>query len=116
MNFIMTKARNQDVMYFFAGLAANPTARRQLIKFFEDSYDALYKRFEGNFTLRYLVKSVYSPLSTEKDREAAAAFFEGKDISKYNQALAQALDGIKAKAVWIEVCDVLASSLKMICT
>ncbi|THH11180.1 hypothetical protein EW146_g8133 [Bondarzewia mesenterica] len=102
MKFIMTKARDQDVVYFFTGLAANFKARKPLVQFFQDNYDALYKRFEGNFTLKYLVSTVFSGLSTENDRQSAEAFFEGKDISKYNQALAQALDSIKAKAAWIE--------------
>jgi hypothetical protein len=30
-------------------------------------------------------------------------FLQDKDISKYNQALAQVLDGISAKAAFIEV-------------
>ena len=31
-------------------------------------------------------------------------FLQDKDIGKYNQALAQALDGISAKAAFIKVC------------
>ncbi|ETW82731.1 Metallo peptidase M1 [Heterobasidion irregulare TC 32-1] len=101
MRFVMDRARDQDVTYFFSGLAANFKARRPLVAFFEDNYDALYKRFEGNFTLKYLVTSVLSGLSTEADRQSVDAFFKDKDTGKYNLALAQALDGINAKSAWI---------------
>ena len=81
MQFVMDRARDQDVPNFFGGLAANFKARRPLVAFFEANYDLvrffvwrrahateltdgacaftlflqLYKRFEGNFTLKYLV-------------------------------------------------------------
>jgi aminopeptidase 2 len=36
---ILTKARDQDVIYYIAGLAANYKARRQLTRFFKENYD-----------------------------------------------------------------------------
>ena len=41
MRFVMDRARDQDVTYFFSGLAANFKARRPLVAFFEDNYDAV---------------------------------------------------------------------------
>ncbi|KAG6821168.1 hypothetical protein H0H93_005388 [Arthromyces matolae] len=81
-NFISTQARDQDVVYFFRGLANNSKARRLLVEYFRDEYDVLYKRFESTFTLKSLV--------------------EDKDTSKYNQGLAQVLDGIRARIAYIE--------------
>ncbi|KAI0309888.1 hypothetical protein OF83DRAFT_1179110 [Amylostereum chailletii] len=98
----MRKARTQDVLYFFSGLAANWKARRPLAAFFERNYDAIYKRFESTYTTKYLVSIAYSVFSTAEDRAHVEAFFEGKDISKYNMSLAQAVDTIKAKTSWIE--------------
>ncbi|EAU88167.2 leucyl aminopeptidase [Coprinopsis cinerea okayama7 len=99
---IATKARDQDIMYYFSGLSGNFKTRRLLVKYFQDQYDVLYKRFEGNFTLQYLVKYSLDFLSTKEDLEAVQAFFKDKDTSKYNQSLAQTLDSIRAKIAYIE--------------
>lgn len=37
--FILNKARDQDVVYFFRGLAVNPKARRPLVQFFKNEYE-----------------------------------------------------------------------------
>lgn len=73
LDFITNKSRDQDIMYFFRGLGANVKAKRMLANFFKEQYDVvrrewtfefwpgliawqLYKRFEGNFMLKYLVE------------------------------------------------------------
>ncbi|KAG5354173.1 hypothetical protein C0989_003686 [Termitomyces sp. Mn162] len=56
LKFISTKARDQDVVYFFRGLSGNPKARRLLAQYFKEEYDTLYKRFESTFTLKSLVE------------------------------------------------------------
>ncbi|KAF7333538.1 Aminopeptidase 1 [Mycena venus] len=38
-SYILTKARDQDVVGFCLGLEANPLARRILVEFFQDNYD-----------------------------------------------------------------------------
>ncbi|KAI0064924.1 leucyl aminopeptidase [Artomyces pyxidatus] len=101
-SMIRTRSRNQDVMYFFYGLNQNFKARKPLRAFFEKHYDEFVTRFEATFTLKRLVKGTYAGFSAEKDREQTEAFFKGKDTSRYDQGLAQALDGIKAKTAWIE--------------
>jgi len=40
--------------------------------------------------------------SSEKDAKEIEDFFEDKDVSRYDMALAQSLDGIRAKAKWNE--------------
>jgi aminopeptidase 2 len=100
--YIMTKAKDQDWLYFFAGLSINRDTRRTLNKLFYDNYDTIFAKFAGNATLKYLVQYSISGLSTEKDAKAVEAFFDGKDISRYNLTLAQCIDGIRAKAKWIE--------------
>ncbi len=41
LKFVETKARDQDVFYFFMGLAVNFKARRLLTKYFQENYDAV---------------------------------------------------------------------------
>jgi len=44
----------------------------------------------------------FGSLSAQKDYEAVVEFFKGKDTSKYNLSLAQAEDGIRARARMVE--------------
>lgn len=37
-DFVMTKSRDQDVLYFFRGLTTNFKARRALVQFFQNEY------------------------------------------------------------------------------
>jgi aminopeptidase 2 len=99
---IQSSVRNQDLIYFFRGLSTNPKATNVLREFFENNYDSIYTRLEATFSMKYIVQAVYTGFSKEEDRAKAEAFFKDKDISKYNQALAQVLDGISAKAAFIE--------------
>ncbi|KAI9431112.1 peptidase family M1-domain-containing protein [Lactarius indigo] len=73
-----------------------------LREFFEANYSSINKRLETTFSMKYIVQSVYSGFGKEEDRVKAEEFFKDKDTAKYNQALAQALDGISAKAAFIE--------------
>ncbi|KAG5639615.1 hypothetical protein H0H81_010817 [Sphagnurus paluster] len=84
--FISTNARDQDVVYFFRGLGMNPKARRAAAQYFKDEYAALSMGY----------------FSAEKDLEELVEFFKDKDTSKYNQGLAQVLDGIRARIAYIE--------------
>jgi aminopeptidase 2 len=63
--------------------------------------------------LRYLVQDTFTDLSSEKDYQDTVEFFKDKDTSKYNQSLAQALESIRAKIAWIDVCFCLFSILKL---
>ncbi|KAJ2930053.1 hypothetical protein H1R20_g7024, partial [Candolleomyces eurysporus] len=99
---ISTKARDQDIMYYFAGLAANFKTRKLLFEYFQEHYAELSKRFEGNFTMQYLVRYSMDFLSTQKDLQSVEDFFKDKDTSKYNQSLNQTLDTIRAKIAYID--------------
>ncbi|KAJ6623433.1 leucyl aminopeptidase [Mycena sp. CBHHK59/15] len=101
-SYILTKARDQDIIYFFRGLQSSVIARRALPSFFKRNYDFLMKRFEGNFTLQSLVTASFGTLSTEEDYKDVEEFFKDKDIGKYHMALAQTLDTIRARIAYIE--------------
>ncbi|EGO21509.1 hypothetical protein SERLADRAFT_372157 [Serpula lacrymans var. lacrymans S7.9] len=104
-DYILTNARDQDLVYFFAGLRGNNKTRRRLAKFFKDNYDTLYARFEGNFSLKYIVEEAFGGLSTEEDYEETVKFFKDKDTSKYNLALEQTLDSVRATSAWLKWCQ-----------
>ncbi|KAF8212441.1 hypothetical protein K438DRAFT_1806516 [Mycena galopus ATCC 62051] len=101
-SYILTKSRDQDIVYSFRGLQANIYARRRLATFFRDNYDAFMIRFEGNFTLKNLVSISFGALSTKEDVESIEEFFKDKDTSKYNMALAQMLETIRTRIAYIE--------------
>lgn len=99
--FIKTKARDQDIVYYFRGLSVNTKMRHALVDYFKTEYETLVKRFGGNFTMQSLVSSSFNFLSTEKDLKETEEFFKDKDTSKYNLALAQSLDSIRARIQWL---------------
>jgi len=101
-NLIQSSVRNQDLIYFFRGFAVNPKAIKALREFFEKNYKSIHTRLETTFSMKYIVQSVYVGFAKEEDRAQAEAFFKDKDTGKYNQALAQVLDGISSKAAFIE--------------
>lgn len=44
LEYIMTKARDQDVIYYYRSLATNPKARRIAAEFFKENYDVVRKQ------------------------------------------------------------------------
>jgi len=102
LEYMLKKARDQDIRYFFIGLQANFKTRRMLTQFFKDNFEILYQRFEDNFVFRYLVELSFSHFSKWGDYHETIEFFKDKDTSKYDLALSQTLEGIKAKIVYVE--------------
>lgn len=56
----------------------------------------------GNFTLGSLVKISFAGLTSEEDLADVEDFFKDKDTKTYSQALAQGLDGFRAKIAWLK--------------
>ncbi|KAF7328714.1 Aminopeptidase 1 [Mycena venus] len=102
LSYILTKARDQDVVGFCLGLEANPLARRILVEFFQDNYDHFSKRFATNSMLKYLVLTCFRGLSTQEAHDDAQEFFKNKDTTRYSMALAQSLETIRARITYIE--------------
>ncbi|KAK0503051.1 leucyl aminopeptidase [Armillaria luteobubalina] len=99
--YLLSSARDQDFTYWLRGLSTNPKSKRQVAQFFKDEYQVIYKRFELNATLKYLVEISFGSLSTTKDYEETEAFFKDKEVSKYSLSLAQTLDTIRARVGYI---------------
>ena len=55
--------------------------------------------------LKYIVREAFWRLSTKKDADDVAKFFEGKDTSLYNMSLAQTLETVYTKVAWLEVSE-----------
>ncbi|KAG8910494.1 Aminopeptidase 2 mitochondrial, partial [Tulasnella sp. 408] len=104
LKFVLTDAQIQDAMDFFSGAASNRDSRRRIGEFFKENCDTITKMYGGVYSLSSLVKSSFQGLTTEKDADAIEAWFKDKDVSKYNLALAQSLDRIRANAKWLERC------------
>ncbi|EUC58817.1 leucyl aminopeptidase [Rhizoctonia solani AG-3 Rhs1AP] len=88
--YIETNVKNQDVVYYFNGFSSNHAARRRAAEFFQQNYHKFAKRFEGNFSFRYIVPGIFNSFSTNEDAQEIEEFFRDKDVSKFNMAYAQA--------------------------
>jgi len=101
-DLIQSSVRNQDLVYFFRRFSANPKAIIPLRDFFEKNYNSINGRLEYTTSMKYIIQYVYQGLAKEEDRTNAEKFFKDKDTRKYDQALAQVLDDISAKAALIK--------------
>ncbi|KAF9077342.1 ERAP1-like C-terminal domain-containing protein [Rhodocollybia butyracea] len=89
IEYMSTKARDQDVTQFIRGLVKNPRTKRQYIKHFKENYDMIYERFKDGFAISGIIQAL-SILTTKEDYEDTKAFFaDGKDISKYALSVPQ---------------------------
>ncbi|KAG1778533.1 hypothetical protein EV702DRAFT_967778 [Suillus placidus] len=100
--YILSKARTQDIIYFINGLQTNFRTRRSCAQFFQNNYAELAKRFEGNFSFKDIVSSSFGNLTKEEDYQKIVDFFKDKDTSRYNLALSQTLESLRASSAWIK--------------
>lgn len=100
--YILSKARTQDIIYFINGFQTNFRTRRSCAQFFQDNYAELAKRFEGNFSFKDVVSSSFDNLTEEEDYQQIVDFFKDKDTSRYNLALSQTLESLRASRAWIK--------------
>lgn len=100
--YILSKVRNQDIIYFFTGLQKNFRTRHSSAAFLLDNFSKLEKIYEGNFSFKDVISATLCNLSTQGDYEKIQAFFKDKDTSRYNIALSQTLDSLRASTAWIE--------------
>jgi aminopeptidase 2 len=83
-------------MYIFSGLGTNRATRRGVTVFFKENYaevgtishsklrriahckglKQILKRFEGNFSLSYIIKFIFESYTTEEDAQDTEAFFK----------------------------------------
>ncbi|KAJ7641728.1 leucyl aminopeptidase [Roridomyces roridus] len=102
VEYMKTKARDQDVVSFCFGMAENTVAHGHLSRFYKDNYDALSKRFATNSMHKYLVQACFDCGSTEHEYKDVEEFHKDKDVSRYSMALSQVLETIRTKIDYIE--------------
>ncbi|KAJ7727197.1 leucyl aminopeptidase [Mycena metata] len=105
-SYILNGARDQDVVGFCQGLAANALFFRRLAQFFKDNYDGFVKRFGTNSMLKYLVTSGLKIFSRQVHHLQGCLPqqfpLQDKDTSRYSMGLAQGLETIRSRIVYIE--------------
>lgn len=89
-------------MYTWAGLSANAHGRHLVWENTKKHFDVVAKRLENSFGMGNVVKYAISSLTTSKDADDVEAFFKGKSTSKFDMALAQALESVRGNAAWLE--------------
>ncbi|KAJ7592639.1 leucyl aminopeptidase [Mycena floridula] len=102
MALVLNGSIGQDSRHLLEGLVANFKSRRLVSEFFMDNFTAIYQRYSEGFWLKYLFEVVFSDLTTEEDVQTIEGFFRSQDTSKYDLALAQALDAIRGCILFIE--------------
>jgi len=102
LDYMWAEAKDQDFIYFFSGLSTNAKTKRLLRSYVFDNYEKVTARFAGNSLYKYLIQGSISGFSSERDAQEIEGFFKDKDVSRYDMVLAQSLDGIRARAKWIE--------------
>ncbi|EJU01765.1 puromycin-sensitive aminopeptidase [Dacryopinax primogenitus] len=103
LDLILTEeVKTQDYMYFIAGSALNPSARREVWQWVQTHLSTLVEKFKGNFSLGRVLQYSFDSLTTFEDVKAIERFFKDKDTSTYVQALSQGLDDVRSKAAWLE--------------
>ncbi|KAH9823958.1 alanyl aminopeptidase [Melampsora americana] len=96
------EVKEQDFMYFFAGLSGNKVTRRKIWEFVKSDYDDLMKRFKGNFSIGRLFQLSFSSFTTEEDAKMVEEFFKDKDCSIFHSALSQGLEKVNSQAKWLK--------------
>ncbi|BGP38710.1 Aminopeptidase 2 mitochondrial [Rhodotorula kratochvilovae] len=99
---LSTEVKNQDMASFIANLGRNRVAKRKTWEWFKVHYDEIMLRFKGNFSVGNVIKYSFFSLSSTRDADDVAAFFQDKDTSAFGQALSQGLDSVRSKAQWLE--------------
>lgn len=86
-----------------SGLRTHTEGIEALYGFMTDNWEEITRRFPAGLSmLGSIVGMCTSGFSTQKDVERIQAFFADKTTKGFDQALAQSLDAIRAKAAWIE--------------
>ncbi|KAF8198247.1 leucyl aminopeptidase, partial [Mycena galopus ATCC 62051] len=103
---ILTKARDQDVVFFCLGLETNPLARPSLVQFFKDNYDTVIRRHVSGACLPKRLTMTLKGFSRQVKIFAwsvvSAIILQDKDTTRYSMALAQSLESIRATVAYIE--------------
>ncbi|KAK7745508.1 Aminopeptidase 2 mitochondrial [Cytospora paraplurivora] len=94
--------KDQDIYLPTAGLRSHPEGINALFEWVVNNWDELYKRLPPALSmLGSMVQITTSSFTQAEQLAKVEKFFEDKNKSGYDQALAQSLDGIRSKISWL---------------
>ncbi|ROV99956.1 hypothetical protein VMCG_06258 [Cytospora schulzeri] len=94
--------KDQDIYMPTAGLRSHPEGIEALFKWMVNNWDELYKRLPPALSmLGSMVQIMTSSFTKPEQLAQVEKFFEDKNKSGYDQALAQSLDGVRSKISWL---------------
>ncbi|KUI66742.1 Aminopeptidase 2, mitochondrial [Cytospora mali] len=96
------EVKDQDIYMPTAGLRSHPEGIEALFKWMCSNWDELYKRLPPALSmLGSMVQIMTSSFTQPEQLAKVEKFFEDKNKSGYDQALAQSLDGVRSKISWV---------------
>lgn len=97
------EVKSQDTHRALGALRSHRPGVQALWQWLQDNWPILEKKFEpGSFILNSIVQICTSAYTKPEIIDDIQRFFKDKKTSGFDQALAQALDSIKAKVSWLE--------------
>ncbi|PWN37044.1 putative AAP1-alanine/arginine aminopeptidase [Meira miltonrushii] len=102
IEFIYTDVKEQDFMYYYAALSANPASRRLILQSLQDRLEELTKRFTGGLMFVRMVEYATRSFTTQEDYDSIRKFFSTKNTKQFSTGLEQGLDAVRANAYWLK--------------
>jgi aminopeptidase 2 len=97
------EVRTQDIYLPIAGLRTSAAGVDGLWSWMTDNWEVLRKKLPPGLSMLSTIVTICSSGFTKKvQSEKIKAFFKDKDTKGYEMSLAQSLDGVQAKAQWVE--------------
>jgi aminopeptidase 2 len=97
------EVRTQDIYLPIAGLRTSAAGVEGLWGWLTANWDTIEKKLPPGLSMLSTIIMVCCSGFTEKEHaEKIRAFFKDKDTKGYEMSLAQSLDGVQAKAQWVQ--------------
>lgn len=95
--------KEQDIYQPVSGLRAHPEGVEALFVWMTGNWDELERRLPAGLSmLGTMVQICTGSLATREDKKRIEDFFKQRSTKGFDQGLAQSLDGISAKAAWVD--------------
>lgn len=96
------EVKEQDIYLPLAGLRTHPGGIQALYDWMTSNWDTLVKKLPPALSMLGTVVSLSTnAFSKKEDEEKVKAFFAERDTKGFERALAQSLDAIRAKEMWL---------------
>lgn len=97
------EVRNADILSALATLRSSVMGRAELWNFMRQHWDVLYERhFDDLRFVEYFIMFSIGMFSTVEKYQEVQNFFANKDTSQCDRILANCLEGIRTRILWLE--------------